>query len=343
MASRVRKLRVEKGLHAGATAELPADSMCIIGSADDCDIQLFDPDIAPRHVALTPNGEAQVLRCMDGRSVLNERNVLTGESCTVEPGDHLRLGESEVVITFEDLSVAVGDDATRHVASNITFASKVIAVCALALVVMIMGGVFASHSPERDPLAEVNAAIAALGAEDSITATVSNDAIVVSGVVTEPHFSELQQTLQEFEYAVLNSTQSSTMLLEQVRSVFRTNAYHAELAYRGNGIVEVLNLDASNPQVQEVAARVRTDVPAIAELEFAEVADSGRRADALAYSIDPDKRLTTIIDGDIAYVATEDGGRYFVGGILPGGFVLKRINEDGIQVDDNGEIRWLQL
>ena len=111
---------------------------------------------------------------------------------------------------------------------------------------------------------------------------------------------------------------------------------------RAGGVVQVENLDAPNPNVQAVARRVKTDVPAVVKLEFSDV-DREPPADSLAYPTDPQKRLTTIVDGDIAYVATEDGGRYFVGGILPGGFVLKRISEDGIQVDDNGEIRWLKL
>ena len=59
--------------------------------------------------------------------------------------------------------------------------------------------------------------------------------------------------------------------------------------------------------------------------------------------VEGEAKRHSIVDGDTAYVAAADGGRYFVGSILPGGFVLRRINEDGIQVDDNGEIRWLGL
>lgn len=345
MASDSTRLRVTSGLHAGATVVLPDDGMSIIGAAADCDVYLFDPGIALRHVAISRSGETRTLRCVDGSCAIGGRNLTVGESCIISPGDEVQLGESQVVIGIESGPATTADCTAQPAASNVLNMSKLIAVSSLAILIAVTAvtGIFAPVTPERDPLAEVNTILSTAGVADPVQAIISDGTIVVTGIVSEADYADLQHALSDLDFPVVNSTQSSTVLLEQVRSVFRTNGYHAELSYTANGIVQVANLNADNPNVQAVALRVRTDVPAVTKLDFAEIDDGDLRADSLAYPTDPDKRLTTIIDGDIAYVATVDGGRYFVGGILPGGFVLTRINEDGIQVDDNGEIRWLKL
>ncbi len=344
MASSATRLRVMSGLHAGATAILPDDGMSIIGSAGDCDVQLFDSDIAPRHLAISRSGETFTLRCMDHGCTLGGRHLPIGESCNINPGNEVELGDSRVVVGVENMSAAVIVGGEQQTAANSVSRTRGMVQYALSLILVVSGltAVFATDVEERDPLPEVEAAIAAIGADETVQASISDGTVVVTGIVSETHYAELRQALSAVDFAVVNSVQSSTLLLEQVRSVFRTNGYHVELSYRDGGVVQVQNLDATNPTVQAVARRVRADVPAVTKLEFSDVG-AEPPADSLAYPTDPQKRLTTIVDGDIAYVATEDGGRYFVGAVLPGGFVLKRISEDGVQVDDNGEIRWLKL
>ena len=197
---------------------------------------------------------------------------------------------------------------------------------------------------EPDALPSVNAVLEVLELAADVSVSSEAGFITIRGVLPEASAIDLENEIRTLPFDVVNHTQSVNRLLEQVGSVFRTNGYHAELNYVGGGAVQVTNLDAENPRIQQVAAYARDDVAALTALTFATPGESGRRGKRLAvYSADPNKRLTTIIDGDTAYVATTDGGRYFVGSVLPGGLVLRDISADGIQVDDNGEIHWLAL
>ncbi|MGI9285964.1 MAG: hypothetical protein ACR2P1_11290, partial [Pseudomonadales bacterium] len=46
------QLSIAQGLHQGGVVELREGELIVVGSGDDCDIQLFDADVAARHLAL---------------------------------------------------------------------------------------------------------------------------------------------------------------------------------------------------------------------------------------------------------------------------------------------------
>jgi type III secretion protein D len=51
---------------------------------------------------------------------------------------------------------------------------------------------------------------------------------------------------------------------------------------------------------------------------------------------DPGKRVSSIVPGDVAYVVTADGSRYFEGALLPTGQRITAIEEGLVVLERNG-------
>ena len=345
MASDSHELEVLSGLHAGARVDVGGTGPNIVGSARDSDVVLFDAGVATRHFALTTIDGVVHVRRLEGACAVNGTEVDAGESIALQPGDRIDLAESDAAFAFAASADSTATSAQPEARQPSTASPWPIA---LGLILFgVCGVAMLANSfpagPAEDRLTALTHVLEEADLSQVVTVSSQGGTHRVRGVVTPAQFAYLQDTLPSLGDSVINSTQSSTMLLEQVASVFRINGYDVELEYLGEGMVKIGNLDGANERVRQIVTRVRTDVPAVVRLEFA-AGDGPMRKDELArYSFDPDKRMTTIVDGSLSYVATQDGARYFPGAVLPGGLVLKSITRDAIQVDDNGEIRWLKL
>lgn len=351
------QITVQGGVHDGAHGILGTQQITVIGSASDCDLQLCDSGVAAHHLAIGRSDEQFVVRPMDGQCTVHGRRVPAGASAPVSCGDRIALHGTDVsLVTAEhyahepsvDNNAAIDECAAGEKRSDERPPGgwKLYSCAALVAIVIAFGSqqLLAKKLPPPDAITRVTTVLQTLDIADAVAISEEAGVLTLSGMLPDDATVALQSALKTLPNKVVNRTQSVSRLLEQVRSVFRTNGYHAELTYVADGAVRVTNLDGENPKIRQVAAHARSDVSVLRGLTFAPVVDANRSGKRLAvYSTDPDKRLTTIVDGNTAYVATTDGGRYFVGSVLPGGLVLRDISADGIQVDDNGEIHWLAL
>lgn len=346
-----RCVSIHGGIHDGAESQLGRQQITIIGSAMDCDLRLADVGIAAHHVAIGVSGERLVVRPMDGQCSVNGKRLRAGQSVAIACGDRIVLLDTDVwLTTTEQPDVDNAADGGNPQRCEVKSARRwPWTLSAGVLLIAIVAGfgsqpLLSKDVPMPDAMTSVNAVLETLDITSDVTLSKDAGVVTLRGVLPDDIFAKLERSLQSLPRDVVNRTQSVSRLLELVRSVFRTNGYHANLTYVGDASVQVSNLDGDNQKIQQIAAHARDDVAVLASLTFAPVSDSKRSDKRLAiYSTDPDKRLTTIVDGDTAYVATTDGGRYFVGSVLPGGLVLRDISADGIHVDDNGEFHWLAL
>lgn len=333
---------VHGGIHDGAVSGIPGDRISVVGSAGDCDIRLLDEGIESHHLAVGATGKGLEIRLLNGSCRSNGKTLRPGQRFDHAMGDRLVLGESGVSLSSRTRHFAAQTDGSRR-------PRKRAALYACAVLLAIAAAAFSQQMMLTEPAApELTTGLIeileTLQIANDVKVGRDADTITVRGILPDEKFAALEAAVSTLPRNIVNRTQSAGSLLEQVHSVFRTNGYHAELNYLGEGVVQVKNLDSENPQIMQIAARIRADVPILTSLTFLPVSDANRSGhDFAIYSTDPDKRLTTIVDGDTAYVATTDGGRYFVGSVLPGGLLLRQISEDGIQVDRNGEIHWLAL
>lgn len=339
------RVEIHGGIHDGAASVMRRDRIAVVGSADDCDLFLADSGIAGHHLAIGSNGNGFVARPMDGHCTINGKVLRAGQSVPIEYGDRIELGEADVCLAMTDI---------RKPAEFVELCNTGRSRSKLRLyacsVLLALGSVVASQqllptgAAATDLFEDVEQIVESLKISKEVVLSRKDDIVMIRGVLPDTQFAAFEAALLPLSRDIVNRTQSVSLLLEQVRSVFRTNGYHAELEYVNDGAVRVTNLDGDNPKIQQIAGRARDDVPVLVSLTFLPISDSaGSDRQFAIYSTDPSKRLTTIIDGDTAYVATTDGGRYFVGSVLPGGLVLREISAEGIQVDDNGQIHWLSL
>ncbi len=351
------QLEIAQGLHQGALVELREAELLVLGSGDDCDIQLFDADVAARHLALLTRDGTVAVRALDAGIAINDKRAPSGIQQRLKAGDSVRFGEGGVQLILarsvaEHAADSSGKAETESVESGETsgfplrqiIVPFVVLLGGLVLVLALLGG-YAQQATraEVDPRA-LQAVLLELGIEDDISIEKAANRITLRGTLVREQLVALSSALAAHNLPAQLKITSADQLLEQVRDVFRTNGYAARLRYLGAGKVRVENLDGVNKKVKKIAEYVKQDVVDLRELSFApfEQADSAVNEPQL-YVPPPGKRLTTIIDGDTAYVATEDGARYFAGAVLPGGYHIRKISSKGVQADKNGAIIWLRF
>ena len=352
-------LLVMSGLHHGAHVPLQQDALLVVGSGDDSDICLSDPGLSQRHFALAVHGEQITVRRLDGEIAVDGQSVDSVVTLDVAAGESLELVPGGV-------QLRIATDANRHdftttaeracMLSERRAAPRAAKRRALAVAAALIGGVLlgtlviAGQREEQvstesiTPRMAIQALIDGLELQDELAVDESFGRLIVRGTLPLQDLSRLQEGLLESPAAAVLRVTTAEQLLEQVSGVFRTNGYTAELSYRGNATVVVENLDGDSAEIRKVAAFVRADVANLKKLVFtpSDAPESSDTSSAV-YLASAGKRLTTVVDGETAYIATEDGARYFVGSTLPGGHYVRKITAQGVQVNSGDTISWLQF
>lgn len=359
MDSNAAFLLVMSGLHHGASVPLQQDALLVVGSGDDSDVCLADPGLSQRHFALAVHGEQITVRRLDGEIAVDGQRVDTAVTLDVAADELLELVPGGVQLRVatdanghEFMSTAERGTAlpdprpARHAAKR-----RVLAVAAALMSGALLGTlVIAGQRDEQagaasvSPKKAVQTLIDGLGLQKELAVDESPGRLTVRGTLPLEDLTRLQRGLHESPAPVVLRVTTAEQLLEQVSGVFRTNGYTAELSYGGDSTVVVRNLDGDSAEIRKVAAFVRADVANLKKLVFTPSnAPETSSTNAAVYLASAGKRLTTVVDGETAYIATEDGARYFVGSTLPGGHYVRKITAQGVQVNNGDTISWLQF
>lgn len=352
-ASESRAILVTGGLHRGAHVLLPEAAMQVIGTADDCDICFADDYLEARHCAISLNDETLSVRSLGGAVTIDGKTVSRTTKLNRGSAPSISLGESGVTMKIVpqselDVELHALDEPLARPANEPTNRKRFVAIAA-ASVMLTAFAVFATTRQEDtlatstpDPIEETKATIDALGIDASIDVIRRDGSLLLSGIARQDDIATLNEGIRATAMPVTVRLVTPAQLLEQIGGVFRTNGYDAELTYRGDGSVFVKNLDPSDPAVSRVASFVRTDVPLLKNLGFSSSSTNGNDGTTV-YLGGPGKRLTTVVDGDVAYIATEDGARYFEGSLLPDGQRVHRITESGVEIETSEGISLLSF
>jgi hypothetical protein len=310
----VRAIKVLSGKHRDASVVLGCNDLLVIGADESCDVCLSDAGLAARHAALAVHADTVSIRRLDGTVSVNGRELSAGISALLDNDSDIALGDSQVT-----LRIAATSHATGHWSP-------------------------ATSDMEMEPIhAQPVATRESVPAKASVwvkAPIVAVAVVVVTGIVMQQLQSSPADAAPPELADAKRAVPRGQDLAQQVREVFRANGYDAEVSDLGNGRVRVENLDQNHAQVRRVAALVRDDMPQLAALEFA--AEPGVAPPAAAqYAQRLGGHLRPVVDGETAYVATPDDGRYFVGSVLPSGHTIRRITSTGAQVDRNGQISWI--
>lgn len=334
---------VTRGLHVGAYLSLPEQALQVIGTASDCDICLADEHLAVRHCAISLNDKMLSVRSLEGAVAVDGKTANGSINLCENSAPSISLGESGVDIKIvaqselENERRALDEPLAEPIVGPLTRA-RVLSIAAAGVLLMTFA-VFATTRQDNSSLTapadlveQTKSIIGAMDIDASIDVTRRDGSLLLSGIARQGDIARLQDNIRASNIPALVRLVTPEQLLEQVAGVFRTNGYNAELTYGGDGSVFVKNLDPGEPDVSSVASFVRTDVPLLKNLGFSPNG-TGDNNGTTIYLAGPGKRLTTVVDGDVAYIATEDGARYFEGSLLPDGQRVHRITDSGIEIE----------
>jgi type III secretion protein D len=324
-----REVAIISGTHCGAAFTIASEDLLVIGADETCDIRLSDVGLAPRHAALTVQSGGVTIRQLDGRVSVNGRMLGAADRSPLPSAAEITLGDSGVRLRLMQPLQAQPPTANSGGTQISRPAGKTRALHAPG-----------SHARRWKTIQLLRTHI--------IPATLM--AIVVAGIATQRLHASRSDAAAKSSAAIAASLATpvepplnGAELVEQVEAVFRTNGYEAVVTDLGGGRVRVENLDESNARVRKAAALVRADVRLLKSLSFAAQRNAKPAEPLQRYAQGPGARMRAVVDEDTAYLATEDGSRYFVGSVLPTGDTVRRISSDGVQVDQDGRLTWLKF
>lgn len=318
-----RALRILSGAHRDAEIALARNELLVIGAHESCDVCLSDPGLAARHAALAAHADGYSLRRLDGAVNIDGRDLDAAACELLHAGSVVSLGDSEV-----RLCIGTAPPGPRSTEQS--------AVLADTSIEDMLDATASSH-PSPSPSTK-SSSRASLWVKVPVLAVAG---LIVVGITVQQLQPSRAAAASESTESTRVAAPTGAEIAQQVREVFRANGYEAEITELGQGRMRVGNLDADNPQVQQVAELVRNDVRLLVELQFTPVADIEPPAAAAGYAQRLPGNLRPVVTEDFSYIAAPDNARYFVGSVLPSGHTIRRIASQGMQVDRKGRISWV--
>jgi type III secretion protein D len=346
------EFRIVSGTHRDATFLVGPDDLLVIGAEASCDICLSDAGVMPRHAAISLQSGHPSIRSLDGPLDVDGRTIAAAVRVPLQGECVITLGVSTVKLQLIGPGSPRPETARPEASATNGMGRR---FWILALVVLAAGAAVTGltgrentaaprPAPVREPdIAAVQSMLQREGLSADVKVTATSYGTVLNGVIDDARAAALNSAVAKLQAPVINSTVSSEELLEQVRDVFRVQGYEASVTYLGQRRVRVENLDEHNERVRQAATRARNDVPQLTELSFAAPGAATPPEHAPAYQGRSNERLSVRIDGEIAYLATQGGARYFEGSVLPSGHSVKRITPNAVQLERDGQIEWFSF
>jgi hypothetical protein len=329
------------GVHQGATFDA-GDALLVIGADATCDVCLSDSGIALRHVAIVSQAGRLSIRRLDGDVSIDAREIKA--ACVpIDAGMTITLGASGVrlqLVGEAPLVAAMPARPSSRFNKPRALAIGTLTIVVTAMVAALSVGTLGASQPPSSKILDVAAIQALLDKErlsGSLEVSTTAGRILVSGVIAADSEEKLHSVLAGLP--ISNTVVSDADLREQVREVFRTNGYDANVVYIGAGRVRIDNLDPAHESVRKAAVRARMDVAALREIEFVS-AVGDPPADLPSYPTRFADPLSVHADGDTAYLSFGSNARYFVGSQLPDGARVQHITANAVLIDRNGQRSW---
>lgn len=160
-------------------------------------------------------------------------------------------------------------------------------------------------------------------------------AIATTGRAAKADGSAEAQRLSELNAG--SQGEKSERLLEQARQALGDSSLRVELQ-DGHMLVEGRTTrTALKTRIQALADDLRGRIPVEDRVTYAEVADYGNEPGPLPV------RVQSVMVGDPSYFITDNGARYFVGGVLPDGAEVVSIDASEIRFTRGGRIAAYKL
>jgi type III secretion system YscD/HrpQ family protein len=197
---------------------------------------------------------------------------------------------------------------------------------------------------QRETKSSVAAIVKELGLSEIRTEADPHGHVSVQGTVaTEALRSRMQKALKDAGLEPTIDVVTGERLAASVQDTFRQRGLQVDAQYAGNGKVVVAGTAAS-AQAEQVIRDVLAKTPSVVTIELSPPpAVSTAAQDQHDATLVPRgqtsvvaspggaggrdaKRVVAVIGGELPYLVTQDGSRYFTGAMLPDGSLIERVD-----------------
>ncbi|MBC7957561.1 MAG: hypothetical protein H7Y33_17040 [Cytophagales bacterium] len=353
------ELRVLAGPQLGASIALKRDAEVSIGSSDAarCEIVLRDPLIHAHRIRLRLMGERARIKIVDGQVDIAGR-VLTGPCHTdwslFTP---LRMGDTVIaigqagserwadVLTPQRALVLQGDEAQAELPKPrrlqpeawVATIGGAVAVGVAVLLGVVTVTSSANHIPgeDRQRLNQLLARAEFGGLQ--IEAGHNGGTLVRGALPSRSVRAQLDNALSAARLSPLLDVRVTEDLASSVGEVFRMHGVAATVEPIASqpGAFAVRTAEHNLGKLKTAENAVRRDVPGLAAMNVENTPVRAAPSSSGA-PYDPRKRVAAVVAGDVPYVVTMDGARYFVGAMLPSGHRVESITGQQVLLSKDG-------
>jgi type III secretion protein D len=369
--------RILAGRYTGGVVTLPTNPILYIGYEFSNDIVLRTPGVKGNRIELTIAADTAQLRVVEGNIDVLGQTLSVGATMLLPHytpvligGEHIAFGYAGAAEWDRTLALARAPRLTQNPDPqpetlpeqntpwtrrflggapdrNPIFARPVLAA-ATALSVMLFFGLkdanIAEYMGVEYSAPQVKAELATLGGKD-LQVEKNGKTFTVSGFVdTRAQAKKITARLSQSGHPIKLQLATGPEMAQAVSDALRVQGVKGETRYLGKRKVEVTTIALEPAQMAAIEKNIRRDVPGLRDIYFRNgigTGFSGMNGLATATS-NPGKRISSLVAGNTGYLVTADGGRYFVGAVLPTGHQIKSIEGSQVILEQNGAaVRWI--
>jgi type III secretion protein D len=343
------ELRVFEGPQGGARAPLTAGIACVLAAGHDgaegADIMLREDKLPPARVRICAELTRATLEVLSGEVLLGSEVLKAGAQASWSQHVPLKIGSSVVAFgraCIDDWKAGApapglvderpspgADGHTPKVAKSLTRRAEFWLACLGAGVLVVCAGalgmarVAAAPAPPQvneagraaDGTMTIRGRLAAQGQRAKL------DAWLAARAASTP--VDVEVWVDE-------------AVAHDVTEVFRVNGVTVRTQLTGPGRVAAEAAEPDVDKLNRAAEVVRRDVRGLQALDVRNTAKPVPPP-APPLADDPGKRIASLVPGDLPYIVTADGSRYFLGSMLPSGHRVMQIARGSLTLELNGQ------
>jgi type III secretion system YscD/HrpQ family protein len=287
---RAIQLRVVGGRHAGAELALQAEELLIVGCAEDSDIILLDPGVAPRHLALTVRERRVHARALDAALRIGDVETPPGASVTLDEYTPLAVGEAVIAVgrpgapewqrlgadltTAETTEVRGAAPAESHALVPLAAKPSVSAGRRVATALASFAGAFVLLGvvwllvvlvPQQRTRAQIVDVLEQMKLTELRITPRASGRVDIEGVVADDEQrARLARVLRERQIAANLKVDTGQHLVEEVRHVFRVHGVDAVANYQSGAILVERPKEKQEPAERALELARRDLSPSVA-------------------------------------------------------------------------------
>jgi type III secretion system YscD/HrpQ family protein len=363
-------LRVLSGRSDGAEHRLPQQRKLLIGHSFESDIVLRDTSTRGCALRLTVCGRRAVLEVESGQVCLLGKQLVAGETITLEQylpvrignihfalggDDDVRWDEARSIIAEDEQAIlelaqeappsalperlALRSEPIRRNVAKISLRPARMAMIGAGLLVVAAGSYFGATmlSPPPPTPRDIRQELAPFGLTGvTVERSPTTGEIAITGLVKDASdAARLREWAQQHHPDILVNVSTIAEAAEAATNLLTAQNVDAVARPLGADRLVIEGPFLPKDRQNELTRLLEKDLPRVAGFTFRPSAERGESG--LAYFFNaPGYGAASFVSGDPGYIVTEDGTRWFPGANLPTGHKIIEITGNTVTVERDG-------